>query len=223
MAAFDLDGTLTEGGSVFRWLRHVAGSARAYRAAMGLAIPLVVGAVRSGRYADEAKERLFHDLLVGRDLTSVTSASQTFALEHLRRHQRSTIVARLRWHLLAGHDVVIVSASPQLYVEIIAAALGSSGALGTRLAVDADGKLTGRYLGANCRGSEKLRRLDEWIASRQYPAEPDIYAYGNSRGDRRLLGGATYPYDVGKLGRIGALRHFARLERRRRRFLSTAD
>ena len=44
-------------------------------------------------------------------------------------------------------------------------------------------------------------------------AAPVLYAYGNSRGDRRLLRGATYPYDVGRLGPFGALRHFPRLKR----------
>jgi hypothetical protein len=53
-----------------------------------------------------------------------------------------------------------------------------------------------------------MRRLSEWIESRHYPAEPVIYAYGNSRGDRRLLAGATYPFNAGKLGRLGALRKF---------------
>ena len=33
-----------------------------------------------------------------------------------------------------------------------------------------EGRLTGGYLGKNCRGTEKLRRLDEWIAQRDYPA-----------------------------------------------------
>ena len=66
------------------------------------------------------------------------------------------------------------------------------------------------YLGKNCRGKEKLRRLNEWIESR-HPDGVDVYAYGNSRGDRRMLRAATYPFDVGRLGPFGALRHFPRL------------
>jgi phosphoserine phosphatase len=71
--------------------------------------------------------------------------------------------------------------------------------------------LTGSYLGKNCRGTEKMRRLNAWIAERQYGQDPVIYAYGNSRGDRRLLSGATYPFDCGKLGLFGALRTYPRL------------
>ena len=54
VAAFDLDGTLTEGGSVFPWLRFIAGSAAAYTATLRLAGPLTVGALRSGSSADRA-------------------------------------------------------------------------------------------------------------------------------------------------------------------------
>ena len=60
-------------------------------------------------------------------------------------------------------------------------------------------------------GSEKQRRLREWIESRHYPVAPVVYAYGNSRGDRRLLAEATHPYNVGRLGRLGALRRYPRL------------
>jgi phosphoserine phosphatase len=89
--------------------------------------------------------------------------------------------------------------------------LGAQGGLGTRLAVDPRGRLTGGYLGKNCRGTEKMRRLDEWVQSRRYPTPPVIFAYGNSRGDRRMLSGATHPFNVGRMGLIGSLRRFPRL------------
>jgi len=213
VAAFDLDGTLTDGGSVFLWLRYLAGTSLAYRAALRLAVPLTVGALRSGPSADRAKERLFLALLAGRDLDEVTAASRDFELEHLAREGRPEVLARLAWHLAQGHDVVIVSASPELYVQVVADALGAGGALGTRLAVDARNRLTGGYLGQNCRGDEKLRRLREWIEARGYEQAPVVYAYGNSRGDRRMLAQATHPFNVGKLGWLGSLRRYPRAPR----------
>lgn len=212
VAAFDLDGTLTEGGSVFAWLRLVAGPARTYRAALRLFVPLTVGAVRSSHWADHAKERLFHALLAGRDVDDVRARSRQFAVEHLAHEGRTRLLERLAWHREQGHDVVIVSASPQLYVDVVAAELRANGALGTRLAVDPRNRLTGSYLGHNCRGTEKMRRLSEWIETRDYAVEPEIYAYGNSRGDRRLLAGATHPFNAGKLGRVGSLRRYPRVK-----------
>ena len=211
VAAFDLDGTLSEGGSVFKWLRFLRGSRATCVASLGLAGPLFEGAVRSGHWADEAKERLFQRLLTGLDARDVTDRSRIFAIGHFEKHGRLSIIERLQWHLRQGHDVVIVSASPQIYVDVVAEELNAAGGLGTRLSVDARNRLTGSYLGKNCRGKEKMRRLREWIDERHPGEEATIYAYGNSRGDRRMLRGATFPYDVGKLGPLGSLRHFPRL------------
>ncbi len=212
VAAFDLDGTLTEGGSVFPWLASIAGKGRTRRAALTLLVPLTIGALRSSRWADSAKERLFKKLLAGTDLSDVVAVTRIFALDHLEHEGRAPLLARLRWHLDQGHDVVIVSASAQIYVDVLSEALHATGGLGTRLAIDPRGRLTGGYLGKNCRGTEKMRRLDEWITQRAYANPPEIYAYGNSRGDKRMLSGATYPFNVGKLGRFGSLRRFARLD-----------
>ncbi len=211
VAAFDLDGTLTRGGSVFHWLRFLSSDATVARAALPLTVPLVVGALRAGHWADSAKERLFRAVLQGRDLHDVTVASRDFILHHLEEEGRPEVLGRLTWHRDQGHDVVVVSASPQLYVDVVVAELSIAGGLGTRLAVDHRGRLTGGYEGNNCRGTEKMRRLEEWIASRHYDQAPIIYAYGNSRGDRRLLAGANYPFDAGRMGRWGALRNFPRL------------
>ncbi len=212
VAAFDLDGTLTRGGSVFPWLQSVAGRGRTWRAALSLALPLTIGALRSSRWADNAKERLFVKLLAGIDQQVVVAQSETFARDHLDHEGRALLLARLEWHRQQGHDIVIVSASPQLYVDVMTEDLGANGGLGTRLALDPRGRLTGGYLGKNCRGTEKLRRLDEWITQRRYPTPPIVFAYGNSRGDRRMLSGATHPFNVGKLGLFGSLRRFPRLK-----------
>jgi phosphatidylglycerophosphatase C len=178
--------------------------------------------VRSGTSADRAKERLFHRLLSGRSVDKVTAVSRIFALAHFRDHGRRRLLERLAWHLRQGHDVVIVSASPQIYVDIVAAELRTVGGLGTRLAVDPLGNLTGNYLGKNCRGDEKMRRLSEWIEQRHYPVAPLVYAYGNSRGDRAMLRAANHPYNVGRLGLLGSLRRFPRLTGEIHESLATA-
>jgi phosphoserine phosphatase len=83
----------------------------------------------------------------------------------------------------------------------------------TRLAVGADGLLTGGYEGRNCRGEEKLARVRQWMADTTEAGAIGgvLWAYGNSDGDKRLLGAADVGVDVGRLGRFGALRAFRRL------------
>jgi phosphatidylglycerophosphatase C len=213
VAAFDLDGTLTDGGSVVAWLTAVAGATAVRRAIVRHALPLLVGAVRSGADADEAKEALFAAVLQGRELKEVDAVSADFAASHVRRHVRPEVLARLAEHLEHGHAVVVVSASPTLYVAKIAGALGAHGAAATDLAV-VDGRLTGRYEGANCRGAEKLRKVTALLTSLgigQVGVDRPLYAYGNSRGDLRLLAAAQRPVDVSRLGRLGRLGRYPRL------------
>jgi phosphatidylglycerophosphatase C len=78
---------------------------------------------------------------------------------------------------------VLVSASPELYVAPIGRRLGFDAVLATRLEVGADGRLTGRLLGANCRGAEKVARLRQWRGDGLALA----YAYGDSAGDTEML------------------------------------
>ena len=90
--------------------------------------------------------------------------------------------------------------------------LGADAVLATGLEVGPDGALTGRYDGKNCRGEEKLRRLRAWIGEEE-PAGR-LWAYGNSRGDLRMLSAADVGVNVGRLGRLRAAPPIRRIGRR---------
>lgn len=207
VAAFDFDGTLTEGGSVFGFLCAVAGRRSVLAASAGLAPRFGYAALASGPAADRTKERLFEKVLAGVSLDHIEEVAAAFAHQHLARHGRADVRERFDWHRQRGDAVVIVSASLEVYLRHAAAELGADGTIGTRLAVDAQATLTGRYQGLNCRGEEKLRRLREWIDGRE-GAPARLWAYGNSRGDLRMLAAADVGVNVGKLGPLGRLRRF---------------
>ena len=83
----------------------------------------------------------------------------------IARHLRGEAVERADWHRTQGHRLVIVSASLAAYLRPIAERLRFDAVLATELEVGDDGRLTGRMDGANVRGPEKARRLDEWLAA----------------------------------------------------------
>jgi phosphatidylglycerophosphatase C len=214
VAAFDFDGTLTAGGSVLDFLIAVAGAKRVLSATAVLAPRLGQGAVLGGSHADRTKELLFERVLRGEPLDQVARISEGFARAHLARHLRAPVRNRFDQHLDRGDRVVIVSASPELYVRVAGELLGAHGVVATRLAVDRSDALTGRYQGANCRGQEKLRRLRAWMG--EHGGEPTrLWAYGNSRGDLSMLGAADVGVNVGRLGRFGKLRSFPDLDHSR--------
>jgi len=214
VAAFDFDGTLTRGGSVLPFLVAVRGVAPTALAVLRCLPGLVRGALFSGSAADVAKEALFTQLLSGLPAAEVDRVAADFAEHHLRRRLRPDTRNRLDWHRKQGHRVVVVSASPDCYVRPAADLLGADAALATRLAVSGH-LVTGRYDGKNCRGAEKYARLASWLRAEGLngagPNAPVLWAYGNSRGDLRLLQAADHGVDVGRLGRYGRLARYPRL------------
>jgi HAD superfamily hydrolase (TIGR01490 family) len=210
VAAFDFDGTLTAGGSVFGFLSAVVGRRAAYAAAASLSPGLVHAALVGGTVADSTKGKLFERTLAGVPVRRLEEVAADFAPAHLERHLRTEVRERLDWHRRRGDQVVIVSASLDVYVRIAGTLLGADGVVATKLAAE-DGLLTGHYEGANCRGEEKARRLRSWVAGSK-GAGGTLWAYGNSRGDLRMLRAADVGVNVGRLGRIGRLREFPGLD-----------
>jgi phosphatidylglycerophosphatase C len=216
VAAFDFDGTLTDAGSVFPFLVSVRGWWPVLRAVVRLSPRLIRAALTGGTAADSVKETLFIRLLGGLPKEELDRRGAAFAERHLRRHVREDTKRRLEWHRRQGHYTVIVSASPECYVIPSGHLLGADGVVATRLAVGGGGLLTGGYEGKNCRGAEKYARLVVHLRSRGLLSnnggeQPLLWAYGNSRGDLRLLNAADQGVDAGRLGRFGRLRHFPRL------------
>ena len=216
VAAFDFDGTLTNAGSVFPFLVSVRGLIPVLRAVLALSPSLVHAAIVGGSTADHVKERLFTRLLAGMPVEELNRRAAAFAQRHLQRHLRDDMRRRLEWHRNQGHYTVIVSASPECYVSPAGIELDVDGVVATRLATGGGGLLTGGYEGKNCRGSEKYARLVGHLravgpAPGPSGEQPILWAYGNSRGDIRLLQAADHGVDVGRLGRFGRLRRFPRL------------
>ena len=194
LAAFDLDGTLTHRETLLPFLRQAVGRGRTYRALLASSLPLARAAAFGGAHRDAAKAAVLRGVLAGAPLDGLTEAAEAFA-DHVVTHRlRPDVRDRVDWHRREGHELVLVSASPELYVTPIGRRLGFDTVLATRLEVDADGRLTGRLLGANCRGPEKVMRLREW---RGEGLSID-YAYGDSAGDREMLDLALTAVRVGR-------------------------
>ena len=195
VAAFDFDGTLTNGGSVFPFLVSLRGLVPVLRAVVRLSPALLHAAIAGGPAADEVKERLFSRLIGGMSVAEVERRSAAFVRRHLQKHLRDDTWRRLEWHQRQGHHTVIVSASPECYVAPAGDELAVDGVVATRLAVGGGGLLTGGYEGKNCRGAEKYARLVVHLRARGLLSsnggeQPVLWAYGNSRGDLRLLSAA---------------------------------
>jgi HAD superfamily hydrolase (TIGR01490 family) len=91
----------------------------------------------------------------------------------------------LRAHLDAGHEVWLVSTTPDFLAQELATSLGATGGIGTGLEIE-DGVFTGRFSGPTMHGPEKAAAARALLAERGYdPA--DCYAYSDSINDLPLL------------------------------------
>ena len=187
VAAFDVDGTLTTRDCVVPFLRRTVGVRGAVVALARRPLMLLKAAAARNRDAIKA---LAVAGFAGRDADDVTRQGEDFAEAVEHSWLRPDSSARLAWHLTEGHEVVLVSASLEAYLVPLGRRLGVTAVLGTILEVDGFGRLTGRLGGANCRGAEKVRRLDEWLSGR----DVELWAYGDSVGDRELLARADHPH-----------------------------
>ncbi len=199
IAAFDFDGTLTQRDTLGPFLREVAGTGRFVRA-LAADAPRLALAGMGAASRDRAKERLLRRLVGGRRHADLAALGHEHGTRVASSGLRSDTVARVRWHAEAGHEIAIVSASLDLYIDRAAELLGIATVLCSRLEVDGDGRVTGRLVGRNCRGPEKLRRIREHFGESGY----ELWAYGDSAGDAEMLAGADHAVRVQR--RQGRLR-----------------
>lgn len=191
VAAFDFDGTITHRDTLFSFLLYAVGPLRLGWYAITL-IPVLGGYALRLIPNSPAKERVFRRILRGRSEQWLQRMATRFAADVLPSKVRPEALQRLAWHKGQGHRCVVISASLEDYLRPWAEVAGFDGVIATRLQRDNDGRLSGCYDGENCYGPEKVRRLREWLGPNSENVE--LYAYGDSGGDRELLEFANHAY-----------------------------
>jgi phosphatidylglycerophosphatase C len=185
LAVFDLDGTLVARDTFLPFLVSYALSRRLFRPLLTLPAYLLLYACRllSDR---AAKERVLVSFLRGRHKLDVAAHADLFSRTWVPPRLRADVVGKLREHQRAGHRVILLSASPDVYVPAIARELGITEVICTEVAGDAD-TWNGALAGPNCKGVAKLGRLCEYLGCDRPHAA--TYAYGDRPHDLAVLAG----------------------------------
>ena len=189
VAAFDFDGTITYRDTLGPFLLYLAGPFGVLVNGL-LLLPVLVAYVLHLMPNSVAKERVLRRFLGGKSSAELETVARRFVGERLTALVRPQALARLAWHRAQGHRCIVVSASIDDYVGPWALAAGFDDVIATQLARDGNGRLSGGYDGANCYGFEKARRLQALLGDGDY----ELYAYGDSRGDRELLALADHAF-----------------------------
>lgn len=191
VAAFDFDGTITYRDTLGPFLARIVGRARVNRA-LARRAPVLAASLVGLADRDAEKERIVGRLLAGRDAAALRAEGAAYAGELATAGVfRPDTLERVAWHRAEGHDVVVVSASLDVYLEPLGPELGVDHVICTSLEV-VDGRVTGRLAGGNVRGPEKARRLRAWLGD----GPVELWAYGDSTGDDDLLAMADHAVKV---------------------------
>lgn len=179
LVVFDLDGTITWRDSFVPYVagfvrRHPRYCLRLWRVP-GPLLRYLAGGQDRGRL----KEALIRGLLHGVERQALEAWTAEFVEGLIASRCRPQALERIRMHRAERDRLILLSASPDLYVTRIGERLMFDESISTGIRWDGD-RLDGQLTTANRRGEEKARVL---VALRSRYPGLRIVAYGNSASD----------------------------------------
>jgi HAD superfamily hydrolase (TIGR01490 family) len=130
----------------------------------------------------KAKQTMLSWYFKGMSEEAFLEVANQYSLSHIDKIVRPKAMEKIAWHKAQGHQVVIVSASIDCWLRPWCER-NSLELLATKLEIK-NAVVTGKLLGKNCYGEEKVNRIKEIYDLNAYEY---IYAYGDSKGDVEML------------------------------------
>lgn len=187
IAFFDVDNTLLRGASAFQlgkgaFRKGLITARDIARFSWHQIRFLAVG--ENGKHMSKARERAL-ELVGGHKVAELTELSEEIYEQHIKSRLWPETLELAREHQRKGHEVWLISATPLIMGEVIAAKLGLTGALGT-IIEHVDGVFTGRLSGSMLHGEEKAVAAAALVKEKG-ASLADCWAYSDSRNDIPLL------------------------------------
>lgn len=181
IAFFDFDGTITTKDTLLEFIKFTRGRLRFYLGFLLYSPYLIAYKLKliPNQLAKEKILRFFFNGMPEDDFKKACARFSELILPALIRPGALSEIGRLKKD---GYIVVVVSASPENWICAWAASHNTE-LIASQLQV-VDGKITGKILGKNCHGAEKVRRITEKYNVSDY--DP-VYAYGDTNGDLPML------------------------------------
>ena len=191
IAVFDFDGTIYKGDATkdFCWYFYRKKPLRSYYLLIQLTYWLLW---RLKLLTTTQFKSTFIQFLNRANDEQITGLLNSF-WEEKKSLVHANLVLEISHLKKEGVHIVVVSASPELFIKTFCLSLGVDTVLGSELKV-----LNNKYsLLINCRGEEKLKRL-----KRTFPDFELIAAYSDNKDDDVLLKTAKNGYWVDRNGRL---------------------
>lgn len=179
LAVFDLDGTITRHDTLIQYVMGYLKSRPWRLFGFLLALPSVLLYLVGLRDRGALKGAVMHWTLGGSSRRELDEWTARFVPRLLERGVFARAIEQIAEHKRNGDKLVLMSASPELYVPAIARQLGFDEVTCTGVCWKGD-RFDGRLTTENCRGQEKVRRFEQLRT--RYAGLPTT-AYGNADSD----------------------------------------
>lgn len=188
IAFFDFDGTITKQDTFLEFIKYSKGYFNFYTGFFLLS-PIIflfkIKFIPNWKAKELVLTYFFKDTCVD----DFEKSCLAFSEKIIPKLVRTNALYEIKKHLNNETRVVVVSASPENWLKHWCEKHKLE-LIGTNLEI-CNGKITGNILNKNCYGIEKVNRINEVINLKEYL---NIYAYGDSNGDKQMLKIATHAY-----------------------------
>jgi phosphatidylglycerophosphatase C len=181
IAFFDFDGTITTRDTLLEFIKFCKGNFRFY---LGFLInsPYLFAFKAKIISNQAAKEKVLQYFFRETPAGEFERLCQVFTREKLPSLIRPGASLEINKLKQDNYAVVVVSASPENWIKEWASQ-NNVELIASRLEID-NGMITGKIVGKNCHGEEKVRRILEKYVISDYTT---IHAYGDTNGDKPML------------------------------------
>lgn len=189
IAFLDFDGTITHKDSFLEFIKYSKGRSSFF---FGFALysPVLVAYKLKIISNQTAKEIMIKHFFGKMPVSKFEQLCKNFSTEVVPSLIRPKALREISKLKDAGAEIVVVSASAENWVRFWCEEIGARW-IATRLELCDEETISGKLLGKNCYGEEKVRRIREQYNLDRYE---EIYCYGDTEGDRPMLALATISF-----------------------------
>ncbi len=185
LALFDFDGTITKKDTFLDFFMFVYGPWKIAGIALKIAPFIILHFLKiySGK---KLKELFFAYLIKGWSRERFVQEATNYYEKRLKKIIKTSALNEIKKLKNEGVQIVVVTASAEEWVVPFTDDMEID-IIATELEI-AEGLYTGNIKGKNCRGDEKVKRIDEKYDTALFDR---VFAYGDSSGDKEMLDMAT--------------------------------
>ncbi len=181
LALFDFDGTISTRDSYLLFTRFLD-EKKFFWGCLFLS-PRILGYLARIYPNDALKQDFLRFFYRKKTSAELSAYAANFCASILPSIIRPEALQRILWHQGQGDITVVVSACPRLILEPWCRSVKSA-IIATEIEFDAQSESTGKIVGRNCWGQEKVRRI---LAQYELKDYAEVFAYGDSKGDMPML------------------------------------